>query len=60
MSSIVDTITGKEIQDPLSVRPKEFRPFAAYVGHVHLQHVKQSHPLRVYIVGIQLICCSES
>jgi hypothetical protein len=52
VSSIVDTITGEEVQDPLSVRPKELGPFAKYVGHVHLQHVKQSYPLRVYTVGI--------
>ena len=60
VSGIVNTISGEEIQDPLSVRPKQFGPLAMRKRHVHLQHVKQPHPLRVYRFGIKLVTCNES
>ena len=60
VSCIVNTIPGEEVQNSLPIRPKEFGALAMRKRYVHLQHIKQPHPLGVYRVGVKLVTCDES
>jgi hypothetical protein len=54
VSRIVNAISGKEIENSAAVTSNQLDALAALVPDIHLQQVKQVHPLRVYVPAVEV------
>src|ERR1039458_691509 len=52
VADIVNTVSGEEIENALSVRGEEFHSHAPLVANIHLQQVEEPHPFPVHSLGI--------
>ena len=60
VTRIVNTVSGKEVENPRSVRAEQLRAFALHKLDVHLQDIKQLDPLWVYECRVPLVIGNES
>jgi hypothetical protein len=51
---VVNAIPGKEIQNATAVISKQLDALAALVSDIHLQQVKQIHPLGIYVPAVKI------
>ena len=58
VAHIVNTVSGKEIENAAAVRGEQFGANAAFVVDGEFQHVEQFHPLRVHVLGVEAAGCN--
>ena len=51
---VVNAIARKKIEKPASILGVQLRSLAAHVADVHLKHIQQTRPLRVYVLRIEV------
>jgi hypothetical protein len=60
MADIVDAIAGNKIQDPPPIGRMEFGAHAARILEVHLQHIEQSHSLRIHVFFVKRFAIGDA
>jgi hypothetical protein len=51
---VVNAISGKKIENSAAILREQLYTLTAFVLNVHLQQVKQFHPLRIYVSAVKI------